>query len=173
VLLDGAPRRFGGAEIISYAEFCDEFGLRWEPTENGNTDPQQEDKLPDALFVIKPRARVPKRERPAQAVPTRPETIIVKIAIDGVPHEQRGVASNDESVESIAATARADIEQSTCVGHQPHALVEVLIHQGRFAWVVPQVCCGELSRKIIDTLKFARRRNGIVKRRRTLAARKA
>lgn len=176
VLLQGSPRRFGGAQIMAYPDFCRAFGLAWDPAvDDVDVQTQQEDRLPDGLFVIKPRPGQPKLERRAQAVPDRPDCILAKIAIAGVPLERCEAASPDvESVESIAAALRANIEHgSVCVGHEPHALVEVSMSQRGMGWSVQHVCCKAVSDKIVSSLKYARRRLGVVKRRQTLATRRS
>jgi len=173
VMLHGAPRRFGGATIISYADFCRQFGLTWGPSDSvGMPAARTDDWLPDWLFVTTPPV---KRERP-QRLPTPvsevPDGVQAQISINGTPFEPGEVATDVESVASIAAALYADFHRPTCVGHVPRALVSVPMHDGGFGWSVEHVCCREFSQRIVSSLRAGRKRLGIVKRRQTMEARR-
>lgn len=171
VKLHGSPKRFGGATIISYAEFCQEFGLNWD-TSVGVPAAPKDDWLPDSLFVTAPPV---KRERP-QRLPTPvsvpPDGVEVRISIDGSALQSGAAITSTESVESIAAALHAAIHGVACVAHSPRARVTVPIHNGGLGWLVEHVCCRDFSKSIVSSLKHAAKRLGILKRRHTMEARR-
>lgn len=171
VLLDAQPSRFGNARIMSYRDFCVEFGLSWDSSDEPlDADPGEEDSVPEPPPPRRLRRRLYARDC-SNVAPEPFDGINLSITVDGEPLAVEGTPANLESTVRIATHLRSELEQASCALHDAGARLIVSITGYTIGWAIHVTCCTHLSQQLVSSLKTSKRELSQAKRRAHKAAR--
>jgi Competence protein CoiA-like family len=164
VMLEGRPSRIGNGRIISYADFCLNFGLSWDPNTPVSTTSFEDNWYPELLAPPRPK-KLPGQPNCVDPMQRPLAGIELTMTVNGVSLRKDETFDNPSSVSSVAVRLRSAIDQTECAQHEVGARVVVPITEYSIGWAIHKTCCEQVSAQLVSNLQAAQKELSLLKRR--------